>query len=117
MRDDVVRRAEADDDAVVRQLWDGPAVRRLARDLSQIAAGALLRTTGPVRPPGSARTASRIVERRRGRSDVASIVKEVERATLHLSHPRYISQQVAAPIPAAALVESVVAAMNQSLAV
>jgi L-2,4-diaminobutyrate decarboxylase len=36
---------------------------------------------------------------------------------LALSHPRYGAQQVAAPIPAAALVESVVAAMNQSLAV
>jgi L-2,4-diaminobutyrate decarboxylase len=36
---------------------------------------------------------------------------------LATSHPRYGAQQVAAPIPAAALVESVVAAMNQSLAV
>jgi L-2,4-diaminobutyrate decarboxylase len=39
------------------------------------------------------------------------------KGSLALSHPRYGAQQVAARIPAAALVESVVAAMNQSLAV
>ena len=46
-----------------------------------------------------------------------SLVREISEASLALSHPRYGAQQVAAPIPAAALVESVVGALNQSLAV
>jgi L-2,4-diaminobutyrate decarboxylase len=54
--------------------------------------------------------------RKDGRS-LPTLVRAVQKASLHLSHPRYIAQQVAAPIPAAALVESVVAALNQSLAV
>jgi len=45
------------------------------------------------------------------------LTREVQQASLHLSHPRFAAQQVAAPIPAAALVESVVAGLNQSLAV
>jgi L-2,4-diaminobutyrate decarboxylase len=50
-------------------------------------------------------------------SNLAAIVREIQEASLHLSHRRYLAQHVAAPIPAAALVESVVAALNQSLAV
>ncbi len=46
-----------------------------------------------------------------------SLVREIGEASLALSHPRYGAQQVAAPIPAAALVESAVGALNQSLAV
>jgi L-2,4-diaminobutyrate decarboxylase len=38
-------------------------------------------------------------------------------ASLHLNHPRFLAQQVAAPIPLAVFVECVVAALNQSLAV
>ena len=100
-----------------RELWRPVAVRKLARDLAEIAADTLVRKEGPVRTPRSDRLAARIIKRGRGKPNVVGLVREIQSASLHLSHPRYVAQQVAAPIPAAALVESVVAAMNQSLAV
>ena len=100
-----------------RELWRPATVRKLARDLAEIAADTLVRKEGPVRTPRSDRLAARIIKRGRGKLDVVGLVREIQSASLHLSHPRYVAQQVAAPIPAAALVESVVAAMNQSLAV
>ena len=51
------------------------------------------------------------------RKSAAGLAREIQRLSLHLAHPRYLAQQVAAPIPLAALIESVAAAMNQSLAV
>lgn len=50
-------------------------------------------------------------------SNLASLVCDIWQSSLHLSHPRYLGQQNGAPIPAAALVESVVGSLNQSLAV
>jgi L-2,4-diaminobutyrate decarboxylase len=97
-------------------LWKPAAVRRLARELADIAADALLPSDGPVRLPQSERTAARIAGDRK-KVDLPSLVRRIQKASLHLSQRRYVAQQVAAPIPAAALVESVVAALNQSLAV
>jgi L-2,4-diaminobutyrate decarboxylase len=97
-------------------LWRPTVVRKLARDLADIAADALLVSNGPVRTPQSERIASSIV--RGGKKlELPTLVREIQKASLQLSHPRFAAQQVAAPLPAAALVESVVAALNQSLAV
>jgi len=102
---------------VIQNLWNPGAVRKLARELAALAAAALTVDGGPVRKPGSERLASKIIRRSRRKADLVGLVRDVRGASLALSHPRYGAQQVAAPIPAAALVESVVAAMNQSLAV
>ena len=102
---------------VIQNLWNPGAVRKLARELAALAAAALTVDGGPVRKPGSERLASKIIRRSRRKADLVGLVRDVREASLTLSHPRYGAQQVAAPIPAAALVESVVAAMNQSLAV
>jgi len=96
-------------------LWQPAAVRKLARELAEIAADALLVNEGPVRTPQSERIAARIIQDGK-RLDLAAVVRQIQRSSLRLSHPRFAAQQVAAPIPAAALVESVVAALNQSLA-
>jgi len=103
-------------ETLIRKLWQPRTVRKLARALADIAAEALSVDRGPVRKPRAEQLAWKIV-RRSGTSDMAALVREIREASLALSHPRYAAQQVAAPIPAAALVESVVAAMNQSLAV
>ncbi len=97
-------------------LWRPTAVRKLARELADIAADALLVKGGPVRTPDSERIAAAIL-RGAGKSNLPALVRQIQKASLRLSHPRFAAQQVAAPIPAAALVESVVAALNQSLAV
>ena len=102
---------------VIEQLWQPTAVQRLARELADIAAKALTVKGRPVRRPRADRLAAQIIQRAAKNPDLVSLVREISEASLALSHPRYGAQQVAAPIPAAALVESVVAAMNQSLAV
>jgi len=104
-------------DEVVKRLWQANSVRKLARDLAGIAADAVLQERdGPVRAPSSERMASAILKSR-PEPDIATLVRKIQEGSLHLSHPGFAAQQVAAPIPAAALVESVVAALNQSLAV
>lgn len=104
-------------DALVRQLWDPASVRKLSREMADIAADALLVNDGPVRTPGSEQIAATILRSGHSKPDLAELAREIQQASLHLSHPRFLAQQVAAPIPAAALAESVVAALNQSLAV
>ena len=101
---------------LIRELWNPAEVRTLARQLADVASDVLIPVDRPVRRPGSERIASKVV-RTRSTKDFARLVRQVTHGSLALSHPRYGAQQVAAPIPAAALVESVVAAMNQSLAV
>lgn len=102
---------------IIRELWDPPTVKRLARELADLAADALMVTGEAVRKPGSEKLAAKILQRAEKRPTFVQLARDVREASLALSHPRYSAQQVAAPIPAAALVESVVAAMNQSLAV
>jgi L-2,4-diaminobutyrate decarboxylase len=89
----------------------------MAREFSEIAAEALLTTGGPVRQPRSLQLARRLTRASQAELSPAELLRQIQRASLKLSHPRFAAQQVAAPIPAAALVESVVAAMNNSLAV
>lgn len=102
---------------VIQKLWEPTAVRRLARELADVAAKSLTVRGRPVRRSRADWLATQIIQRARKTANLVSLVREISEGSLALSHPRYGAQQVAAPIPAAALVESVVAAMNQSLAV
>lgn len=102
---------------IIQKLWHPTEVRSLARELAEVASAALTVKDRPVRRPSADRLAARIFQRARETPDLVSLVRQICAGSLALSHPRYGAQQVAAPIPAAALVESVVAAMNQSLAV
>ncbi len=101
---------------LIQELWNPSKVRTLARQLADIAAEVVIAGDRPVRRPGAERIAGKIV-RKASSSDFASLARQVAQGSLALSHPRYGAQQVAAPIPGAALVESVAAALNQSLAV
>ena len=103
-------------DGEVRDLWRPEAVRKLARQLADVAAEALTANNGAVRKPNSEKLAAKILQQPE-KSGLVQLARKVREASLATSHPRYAAQQVAAPIPAAALVESVAAAMNQSLAV
>ena len=109
-------RAKRQEEAI-RRLWEPEVVRRLARELADIAVEALTVKGGHARVPGAEQRAAGIIRRASRKPDLVALAQEIREASLRLSHPRYAAQQVAAPIPAAALVESVVAAMNQSLAV
>src|SRR5579864_8543561 len=107
----------AKDNELIQKLWNPVAIREVAHQLAEVAADALICAEGPVRRPRSEALARRILSRAAGKQTLAGLVREIQKASLQLSHSRFCAQQVAAPIPAAALVESVVAAMNQSLAV
>lgn len=100
-----------------QDLWEPRQVRRLARELADVAARELTRRAGPVRPRDFVRQTQEWLRQPGGRAGLVPAVRALARASLHLNHPRYMAQQVAAPIPAAALVESTVAALNQSIAV
>ena len=103
-------------DNPIQSLWEPSEVKRLAGELANVAAEVLTSGDRPVRRLRAERIAAGIL-RKRTSVDFPSLVRQVSQASLALSHTRYGAQQVAAPIPAAALVESVVSAMNQSLAV
>ncbi|MBV8342135.1 MAG: aspartate aminotransferase family protein [Gammaproteobacteria bacterium] len=104
-------------DKIIRSLWHPAATRRLARALADLAADTLLLQQGAVRPSDSAQRARRIVNAPSSPGSATKLAQRIQRSSLKLAHPRYLAQQVAAPIPLAALVESLVAALNQSLAV
>jgi L-2,4-diaminobutyrate decarboxylase len=101
----------------VADLWEPSTVQRLARALAEIAAEELTRSSGPVRDPHFAERMRALLESEISQANMAAAVRELVGGSLHLCHPRFMAQQVAAPVPAAALVESVVAALNQSIAV
>jgi len=112
-----MKRALASDESVIETLWDVAATRKVARQFAEIAVGALLERGGAVRQPRSATLASHFLRGAARSKNAARLAQQIRRLSLRLAHPRYLAQQVAAPIPMAALIESVVAAMNQSLAV
>lgn len=99
------------------RVWNPKVVERLAQDLGRLAARELTRTSGPVRAPDCVPRIKALLRREVTPEKLASVVSDFVDASLHLCHPRFAAQQVAAPIPVAALVESVVAALNNSLAV
>jgi L-2,4-diaminobutyrate decarboxylase len=112
-----MKRRLASNEDVIEELWDGAATRKVARQFAEIAVDALLENGGAVRQPRSATIESHVLRRAARRQSAARLVRQIRQMSLRLAHPRYLAQQVAAPIPMAALIESVVAAMNQSLAV
>jgi L-2,4-diaminobutyrate decarboxylase len=112
-----MKRILATDEGVIEELWDRAAAGKLAQQFGAIAVDALLGKGGAVRQPRSGTIASRLLREAARSQSAARLVRQIGRASLRLAHPRYLAQQVAAPIPMAALIESVVAAMNQSLAV
>src|SRR5690349_14810215 len=78
---------------VVQQLWHPPTVRKLARELADLAADALLNESGPVRTPDSERIASTMLRQAPGKPGLATLLRKVQKASLHLSHPRFAAQQ------------------------
>src|SRR5215472_9902590 len=102
---------------LIAELWEPTRVRRMAHEFADVAADELLGRALAVRRRRSSERAGALVEADGGVTGPVTLARRVQRESLHLSHPRFLAQQVAAPIPAAALVESVVAALNQSLAV
>jgi len=99
------------------QVWNRKVVERLAQGFARLAAKELTRVGGPVRAPDCVPRIKALLRREVAPEKLASVVSDFVDASLHLCHPRFAAQQVAAPIPVAALVESVVAALNNSLAV
>ncbi len=97
--------------------WDSRQLSELAQELAQLSVRELTRTSAPVREPRFIRNVEALLKRGFEPRQLADMVKLVAENSLHLSHPRYMAQQVAAPVPAAALVDGVVSALNQSLAV
>ena len=71
----------------------------------------------PHRPGGTLRRAAPASHGRPIAEIVARLRDEVLPDCNHLYHPRYIGHQVSAPLPAAIWMESLTAALNQSLAV
>jgi len=112
-----MKRTLASGEDVIEELWDGAATRKIARQFAEIAVAALLEKGGAVRQPRSDAIATRMVRGAARSKSASRLVRQIRRLSLRLAHPRYLAQQVAAPIPMAALIEPVVAAMNQSLAV
>lgn len=98
-------------------LWRPRDVQRLAREFADLAAAELTRSAGPVRPADFVARTRRLLRHGATPNRLPAAARAVAEAGLHINHPRYMAQQVAAPIPAAALVESLVAALNQSIAV
>ena len=99
------------------RVWNPEVVKSLAQKLASLAAAELTRTGGPVRDPEFLPRIKRAVRRGLRPADIVPLVSEVVKSSLHLCHPRFAAQQVAAPLPLAALVESVVSALNNSVAV
>src|SRR6266436_5907222 len=97
--------SKEEEEEVIEKLWQPARVRKLAQELANVAAKVLTVHDRPVRKPCADRLAAQIVRRGGKTPNLVSLVREISEASLALSHPRYGAQQVAAPIPAAALVE------------
>jgi hypothetical protein len=82
---------------IIHKLWQPATVRRLARELADVAATALTVKGRPVRRPRADRLAAQIIRRAAKTPDLVSLVRDISEASLALSHPRYGAQQVAAP--------------------
>lgn len=97
-------------------IWDRRELRRLARQLAELAVAELTRTGGPVRDPECTRKAREAIEMAEGGAGTVAIARKIAEGSLHLSHRRYLAQQ-AAPLPLAALAETLISALNNSVAV
>jgi L-2,4-diaminobutyrate decarboxylase len=99
------------------QAWNRREVQRLGREFARIAAKELTRIGGPVRDRKFFPKVKEILRRKVTPRNVAKTVSDIAAASLHLNHPLYASHQVVAPIPIAALVESVTASLNNGVAI
>ncbi len=104
----------------LRRAWDARELRRFARACGDLAVRELTQDgRGPVRAPDFERRARRLLAARPGGGAAAAPARlaQLIAASLHQSHPCAMAQQIPAPVPLAALAESVTAALNQSIAV
>lgn len=98
--------------------WDARRLQSLARALADLALAEMTQGSGgTVRAPDYYRRGKKLVVARPGLAQVPGWLREVASAGLRINHPCYMAQQVGAPLPLAALVEPVTAALNQSIAV
>jgi len=97
-----MKRTLASGEDVIEELWDGAATRKIARQFAEIAVAALLEKGGAVRQPRSDAIATRMVRGAARSKSASRLVRQIRRLSLRLAHPRYLAQQVAAPIPMAA---------------
>jgi L-2,4-diaminobutyrate decarboxylase len=105
-------------DSILAQAWDTAALRRLGRAFSDLAVEELTQGDGgPVRHPEFLARTRALLRVRGGARQTPGWMRELAGASLHQSHPCAMAQQISAPLPLAALVESLVAALNQSIAV
>jgi L-2,4-diaminobutyrate decarboxylase len=92
-------------------------VERLGREFARLAARELTRTAGPVRDPLFYPKVNEMLRRPATSRNAARLLSDFAAASLHLNHPLYASHQVVAPVPIAALAESVTAALNNGVAI
>src|SRR6185312_16130091 len=102
----------------IARAWAPAPLRRLGRAFQTLAVAELTQSgSGPVRPPDFLRRARALLRSSAGGTRPEAALRDLARAGLRINHPCAMAQQIAAPIPLAALVESAVAALNQSIAV
>jgi len=111
---DILSRIEADGDVAVARAFDAVAADYFARTRSR--AG---RVSTQHTPAGLAARFDEPMPR--DGQPIDSIISRIRSDVLpdcnHLYHPRYVGHQIAGPLPAAVWMESVTAALNQSVAV
>ncbi|HEY7856750.1 MAG TPA: aminotransferase class I/II-fold pyridoxal phosphate-dependent enzyme [Terriglobales bacterium] len=104
--------------AALRQAWDKASLRRLGRAFSDWTVNELtLGGGGPVRPPDFHARARALTRLKGTAANSPAWLRQLGAAGMHINHPAFMAQQVAAPIPLAAMIESAVATLNQSIAV
>ncbi|HXR97966.1 MAG TPA: pyridoxal-dependent decarboxylase [Terriglobales bacterium] len=104
--------------AAIEHAWDRAKLRRLGRAFSDWAADELTHSgRGPVRPPDFHARARALTRVKGGAASTPAWLRQLGAAGMHINHPAFMAQQVAAPIPLAAMIESAVATLNQSIAV
>ncbi|MGH9475750.1 MAG: pyridoxal phosphate-dependent decarboxylase family protein [Terriglobales bacterium] len=102
----------------IAQAWEPAQLRRLGRAISDLSVAELCRVAGPVRAPDFLRRTRALLRRRGGQVErTLTWMRELCAASLHQSHPAAMAQQICAPVPLAALVEPLISALNQSIAV
>lgn len=98
--------------------WDRAELLRLAHAFADLATDELTQSdAGAVRRPDFLRRARRLLRASGSPAAAPRRLRELAEASVRLNHPCSMAQQICAPIPLAALVESFVAALNQSIAV
>ncbi|MGH9483490.1 MAG: pyridoxal phosphate-dependent decarboxylase family protein [Terriglobales bacterium] len=97
-------------------------MREFGQAFSAMAVSEVCRDRGPVLAPDFLRRTQALLRKRKSGTggspaQIKAWMRALCAASLHQSHPRAMAQQICAPVPLAVLAESVVAALNQSIAV